>query len=222
MLEPLGAARDPEVLRVNGDAHRLPVREHSFDAVLAMFMLYHVDVSRTLPECRHALKPGGRVFAATTDADLLPTLGDLLHSAAEDIAGRVLPGYWAGTMRFSSENGHEVLAPYFDRVELAVHETEYVVPVAAPLVSYVASLRGPMLARVGETFDYDAFLALARTPPRRASHPAVPSASPAKPRSSPRKPEAIVSGNGGAERVPSNPTRVILHNPVPRPCGRPI
>jgi ubiquinone/menaquinone biosynthesis C-methylase UbiE len=159
MLEPLGT-RDPEVLRVNGDAHTLPVADASFDAVLAMFMLYHVDVSRTLPECRRALKPGGRVFAATTDADLLPTLGDLLHAAAEEVAGRALPGYWAGTMRFSSENGHEVLAPYFDRVELAVHETEYVVPVAAPLVSYVASLRGPMLARVGDSFDFDAYLAL--------------------------------------------------------------
>jgi ubiquinone/menaquinone biosynthesis C-methylase UbiE len=159
MLEPLGA-RDPEVLRVNGDAHRLPVREHSFDAVLAMFMLYHVDVSRTLPECRRALKPGGRFVAAAPGAELLPTLGDLLQATADETAGRRIPEYWIGTMRFSAQNGHHVLAPYFDRVDVAIQDTDYEVPVAAPLVSYVASLRGPALARLGDTFDYDAFLAL--------------------------------------------------------------
>jgi ubiquinone/menaquinone biosynthesis C-methylase UbiE len=152
--------RDAQVLRVNGDAHLLPVRARSFDVVLAMFMLYHVDVSRTLPECRRALKPGGLFVAAAPGAELLPTLGDLLQSTAEEIAGRRIPEYWIGAMRFSAQNGHDVLAPYFDRVDASINETQYEVPVAAPLVGYIDSLRGPAVARLGDEFDYDAFLAL--------------------------------------------------------------
>jgi ubiquinone/menaquinone biosynthesis C-methylase UbiE len=157
MLDPLGT-RDPQVLRVNGDAHGLPVREHVFDAVLAMFMLYHVDVTKTLPECRRALKRGGRFVAAAPGAELLPTLGDLLQATAEDVAGRRIPEYWIGPMRFSAQNGHDVLAPYFDQVDVAIQATQYEVPVAAPLVGYVASLRAPALARLGDDFDYDKFL----------------------------------------------------------------
>jgi ubiquinone/menaquinone biosynthesis C-methylase UbiE len=159
MLEPLGT-RDPGVLRVNGDAQMLPVRDDSFDAVLAMFMLYHVDVARTVPECRRALKAGGRFMAAAPDGELLPTLGDLLQNAAEEIAGRSIPGYWIGPMPFSANNGHEVLSPYFEHVDVFIHDTDYEVPIPAPILSYVASLRGPAVARLGDTFDFEAFLHL--------------------------------------------------------------
>jgi SAM-dependent methyltransferase len=167
--------RAPDALAVHGDAHMLPVASNAFDAVLALFMLYHVDVGRTLPECRRALRPGGRFVAATPDAELLPTFGDVLQSAAEEIAGRALPGYWVGQMPFSVENGAEILAPYFTTVDRAVNETQYEVPVATPILSYVASLRGPALARLGDGFDYNAFLTLVerRIDERLATGPAT-------------------------------------------------
>jgi ubiquinone/menaquinone biosynthesis C-methylase UbiE len=160
MLDAL-RARTGDVACVHGDANALPVRDASVDVVVAAWMLYHVDLSRALPEYARVLRRGGRLLAATNSSELLPSLDDVLADAASEVAGRELRA-WSGTMTFSLENGLDALHPYFAHVERVVQETPYEVPVAEPLVAYVDSIRAPVLARLGATFDYDAFLVLVR------------------------------------------------------------
>lgn len=64
------------------DAQSLPLRDASFDRVLANHMLYHVpDRERALREMRRVLKPGGRAVLATNAADNYARL-DELHGAS--------------------------------------------------------------------------------------------------------------------------------------------
>ena len=43
-----------------GDAHRMPFRDETFDAVVGVSVLHHLEVDPVLGECRRVLKPGGR------------------------------------------------------------------------------------------------------------------------------------------------------------------
>ncbi len=48
------------------DANHLPYADGTFDAVVAMWMLYHVpNLDRTLAEARRVLRPGGVLIAVT-------------------------------------------------------------------------------------------------------------------------------------------------------------
>jgi ubiquinone/menaquinone biosynthesis C-methylase UbiE len=152
------AARAPGAPRVRGDANVLPVRDASVDAVIAAWMLYHVDRDRALPEYRRVLKPGGRLVAATNSPEFLPTLDEMVREAASAEAGRPLTT-WLGNLAFNSENGEEWLATSFGHVERFISETPFEVPVAAPLLAYLDSVRAPAVARLGTAFDYDRFLA---------------------------------------------------------------
>jgi len=158
MLDAL-AQRTTDVARVQADANTLPVRGRSCDVVLAMWMLYHVDRDRAVAECARVLRPGGKLIAATNEASFLPTLDNFLQEAASEVAGEPLDE-WLGTMAFSLENGAAWLTPHFAQVECIVNETPFEVPDAAPLLAYLESVRGPAIARRGDHFDYDAFLAL--------------------------------------------------------------
>jgi SAM-dependent methyltransferase len=133
----------------------------SVDVVLATWMLYHVDKRRALAEYKRVLRPGGRLIATTNEDRFLPTLDVLLQSAADDVAGYPVPE-WLGKLTFSLENGRDWLAPHFVNVERIVNETPFEVPVAEPFLAYVDSVRGPAMARLGDGFDFDAFLARVR------------------------------------------------------------
>jgi SAM-dependent methyltransferase len=160
MLQAL-ARRTTAVAPVQGDANVLPIATNSVDVVIAAWMLYHVDPDRVLPECRRVLRPGGRLIASTNAPEFLPTLDDLLLDSASAIAGRRLDR-WIGGLAFNSENGAAVIGRYFPDVERVVVEVPYEVPAPEPLLAYVDSIRGPVLAGLGGTFDFDAFLALVR------------------------------------------------------------
>ncbi|GAA5144287.1 hypothetical protein GCM10023340_11820 [Nocardioides marinquilinus] len=87
-----------------GDVQQLPFDDASFDAVAAMWMLYHVpDLHRGLAEIRRVLRPGG-TFVAVTNGD--EHLADLRREAGGD----------AVVTQFSSENGEEALRRHFDDV----------------------------------------------------------------------------------------------------------
>jgi ubiquinone/menaquinone biosynthesis C-methylase UbiE len=88
-----------------GDAQDLPYADESFDAVAALWMLYHVpDIERAIAEVRRVLRPGG-LFVAVTNGDG--------HVAAlrREAGGRPV------VTRFSSQNGEEQLRRHFTTVE---------------------------------------------------------------------------------------------------------
>jgi SAM-dependent methyltransferase len=43
-----------------GDAHRMPFRNETFDAIVGVSVLHHMELAPVLAECRRVLKPGGR------------------------------------------------------------------------------------------------------------------------------------------------------------------
>jgi SAM-dependent methyltransferase len=90
-----------------GDTRALPFADGEFDVAIAAWMLYHVaDVERALAELARVLRPGGRLVAVTNSAEHLRELTDL---------GGVTR-LMAGT-EFRSENGAELLARHFARVD---------------------------------------------------------------------------------------------------------
>ena len=87
------------------DVQELPFPDDSFDAVLAAWMLYHVDdLNRGLSEIRRVLRPGGRLVATTNSA---AHLGELL--ALGCITRWDLP--------FAAENAAAILERHFANVE---------------------------------------------------------------------------------------------------------
>jgi SAM-dependent methyltransferase len=119
-----------------GDAQAIPFESETFDAVIANFMLYHVpDRPRALAEIHRALKPGGRLFAATNGQDHMRELRELI--AAVDPEAEMA----AAALEFGLENGGEQLARVFAEVTLHRYEDGLLVTEVQPLVAYVLSSR---------------------------------------------------------------------------------
>lgn len=93
------------------EAAALPFKNASFDAVVAMHMLYHVvEPRRALHEMRRILRPGGRIHVSTNGTDNMRELGDL---SAMVFGG---PGSNAGAARFSMNDAERLLGDVFDDV----------------------------------------------------------------------------------------------------------
>jgi SAM-dependent methyltransferase len=87
------------------DVQELPFAEGEFDCVVAAWMLFHVrDVDRALSEVTRVLRPGGRLVAVTNGVEHLRELHELLGTERTQFG-------------FSGENGGEILARHFARVE---------------------------------------------------------------------------------------------------------
>jgi SAM-dependent methyltransferase len=122
------------------DVQELPFDDGSFDCVLAQWMLFHVpDLGRGLAEIVRVLGPGGRLVATTNAVDHLAELWELVGADPLRLA-------------FSSENGEDLLARWFGRVERREARGRVVVATAEEIRAYVASsLRGPAdTARIPE------------------------------------------------------------------------
>lgn len=90
-----------------GDVENLPFADGEFDVAVAAWMLYHVpDLDRALAELARVLKPGGRLVAVTNSVEHFQELRSPAKTAV-----------WAGRFNFRSENGEEVLARHFARLE---------------------------------------------------------------------------------------------------------
>lgn len=86
------------------DAGDLPYADDTFEAVVAMWMLYHVrDLHRTLAEVRRVLRHGGVFVSVTNGAQ---------HTA--DLRAEV--GLGPAVTQFMSEDGASQLSRHFDQV----------------------------------------------------------------------------------------------------------
>ena len=132
----------------------IPYEAHSFDAVIANMMLYHVpDIDRALAQSRRVLKPDGW-FACAMNGE--HGMGSFLAEvfADFDAAGKIQ----AVTTRFSLENGAQKLSRHFHSVRMLGRDDALDVTDAEDLVDYVlslasmAQLRGIPRAQIRERF----------------------------------------------------------------------
>jgi SAM-dependent methyltransferase len=142
---------------VQGDAQRLPLPDRSVDVAMAMHMLYHVpDLPAAIRELRRVTKPGGTVLASTNSPAHLAEIDELLDAAVSgqlDRRVRPLPAH-----SFTTQTGAALLGREFSSVTLRTLDVPLSIPAAQPVITYVASMREPMLASVGEPLDFDAVL----------------------------------------------------------------
>ena len=118
------------------DAQSIPYEKHSFDVVIANYMLYHVpDLARALSEIRRVLQPGGRLYATTVGLNHMAELRKVprkLGIGTSDKSEQTVA-------MFNLDNGAEMLAERFAEVEVEHRKGALVVTEAAPLVEYVMS-----------------------------------------------------------------------------------
>jgi SAM-dependent methyltransferase len=125
------------------NAQNIPYPANSFDAVIAIHMLFHVpNRQRTIREVRRVLRPGGRFYASTIGENHLVELGAALDRfrppGSRDLAIR----------DFTLESGEPELAAVFEHVTVDRYEDVLRVPEVAPLLTYLGS-GGPGLALEG-------------------------------------------------------------------------
>src|SRR5262245_38051349 len=130
------------------DVQTLDLPDASFDAVIANWMLYHVeDRARALAEIRRVLKPGGALFAATNGDAHVGNIDLLVNEYLGDAAPR------RGRLAFSLENGEAQLSPFF--ASIAVHQgrsTLHITETEA-VVQYALSFNESKQMIVGHRLD---------------------------------------------------------------------
>jgi SAM-dependent methyltransferase len=90
---------------VQADASAIPFRDESFDAVAALWMLYHfTDQALVLEEAARVLRPGGSFVACAPSRQNDPEFMNVLPQ-------------WGVSSTFDAENAVEVIGRVFDVVE---------------------------------------------------------------------------------------------------------
>ena len=131
----LEAARGNVPVRKNisfaqADIQQIPNADASFDVVIANMMLYHVpDLHRALSEVARVLRPDGRFICATVGEH---GVSFWLENVLGVTDGKKYP--------FSLQNGEELLAAHFGKVEMVVREDGLRVTETADLAAYVLSM----------------------------------------------------------------------------------
>jgi SAM-dependent methyltransferase len=121
------------------DAQAIPFTDHSFDAVIANHMLYHVpDRQKTYAEIKRVLKPGGRFYATAYNQGYMGQVAAL--EARVGIVGGVRTFMLAAD--FFLENGMAELAAWFPSVTLHRQEEALFVTEVQPLIDYILSIVG--------------------------------------------------------------------------------
>jgi SAM-dependent methyltransferase len=116
-------APPPQVL---GDATQLPFQAGCFDAVAALYVLYHLDQPlRALHEARRVLRPGGTFVACTSGRTNEPELAS------------VLPG-WGRPTSFDAEQAARIVGQVFHVTQVVSWDQPYVLlPDAAAVARYL-------------------------------------------------------------------------------------
>lgn len=111
---------------IRADAESLPFKDRSFDAVAALWMLYHVsDPVQVLKEAARVLKPGGSFVACAPSR----------YNDPEFKA--VLPG-WGSRSTFDAEDAVELISDTFDVVDAEHWDAPLVsLPDAAAITTFL-------------------------------------------------------------------------------------
>ena len=125
---------------LNADIAALPLRDGTFDVVLAVHMLYHVpDRRAAVHELRRVLAPGGVCIAVTNGAQHLRSLRSLVERSIR----KAVPGWQMrpATHAFTAENAAAQLAAAFESVTCIrpAEEPPVVIRDATVAADYVAS-----------------------------------------------------------------------------------
>jgi SAM-dependent methyltransferase len=149
---------DRRARRVCGDVQNLPFGDATFDAAMAMHMLYHVpDIALAASELRRVVRPGGVLYALTNSQHAQSELQDLIdRHGCDPFAG--------GEHRFTNENGAGYLRTAFAEVRLTeFHDSRLVVTDPECVVDEVHRNRYVIEPGMRAGRTWDSFLAAIRT-----------------------------------------------------------
>jgi SAM-dependent methyltransferase len=132
----LGAAADHFTWQI-ANAQELPFEDHSFDVVLAHFMLYHVpDREQAMREIRRVLKPNGVFMAFTLGQGHMQQLNEATRQAfPQEYDNNTLPVHYP----FSLENGENQIRTAFGNVVLIPYQSDLRIEDVAPVIDYARS-----------------------------------------------------------------------------------
>ncbi|MGH7779780.1 MAG: class I SAM-dependent methyltransferase [Candidatus Binataceae bacterium] len=120
---------------ISADAQALPFPDHSFDAVIANFMLYHVpDIARALREFRRVLRPGASVYTATMSTANMRELDEMVRRFIPDARIGRAP------MRFGLDNGYEYFGRAFNHATVERYPDALIITNALPVMAYLESM----------------------------------------------------------------------------------
>ena len=147
------------------DAQAISFDDASFDAVIAVHMLYHVpDQNRALTEIRRVLKPGGHFYASTNGRTHMQEIGDLAaHFAEGEMLEQIRCAHTLNSFRL--EDGLEMLSAHFGQVTLHERESSLEVTEAEPLLAFILSATAatelrerPTAAQIQKLEDFKAYI----------------------------------------------------------------
>ena len=129
-VAPLGRGFEFEQM----DAQSIPYHEHTFDAVIANHMLYHVpDRKKALSEIKRVLKEDGSLIATTIGESHMAEINAWIQRASND--GR--KGMFS--LAFTLENGLTQLQEFFSKVEISRYADHLKVTQVEPIMAYIRS-----------------------------------------------------------------------------------
>ena len=141
-----------------GDVQALPFADGTFDAALAMHMLYHVpDIPAGVRELRRVVRPGGVLYAFTNSWRAQWELTELFLTNGGDNDKAF------GDERFCNENGEALLRTGFDDVSLVeLTDTWLEVPDVECIVDELQSQRYMLELNLASGVAWDDMIAGAR------------------------------------------------------------
>lgn len=139
----LSRLRQPDLDRINLDAQRLPLPDHTFDVVLANHMLYHVpDRDAALAQIARILRPDGCLLAVTNSMQSMAELSRLVQTAAHKLGlAEKIPVVENAAGTFGLENGTPLLLRHFAHVVRFDLPAALVFPEPQPVIDYLATTR---------------------------------------------------------------------------------
>ena len=157
----------PGLIRVNLDAQRLPFAADSADVILANHMIYHIpDQEAALAEFQRALRPNGRLLAATNSEHTMTELRQLTPRALARLGAEPIVFQDVATGGFTLENGRALLQLHFSQVARHDLPAALIFPETQPVLDYINSSRdwhesklpagmswGDLLAAIGQILD---------------------------------------------------------------------
>jgi SAM-dependent methyltransferase len=111
---------------VRGDMQRLPFADATLEVVVTCWTLYFMpDIDATLVEIKRALRPGGRIVAATNATDHMQEYDQMAAEAYRAVTGRE---DYDPTRRFMLDSGRPYMERHFADVRLIEQHGEMALP----------------------------------------------------------------------------------------------